>query len=72
MKIDREWAIHESDIGCDRQYLSDRDSVVRCKDCKYYDVEYRYCIGVPDIWTEPNGYCSWGERKETETKEEQL
>lgn len=71
MKIDREWAIHESDIGCDGRYLSDTE-IVRCKDCKYYDGEYRYCTNVPDIWTKPNGYCSWGERKKTETKEEQL
>lgn len=48
-----------------------KGEVVRCRDCKYYDSEYRYCTNVPDIWTKPNGYCSWGERKETETKEEQ-
>ena len=36
--------------------------VVRCKDCKYYNGEYKYCVN--DIFAKPNGYCSYGKREE--------
>lgn len=50
----------------------DAVEVVRCKDCKYYD-EYKECSGIPIygnsggcgfLSTEPDDYCSYGERKE--------
>lgn len=72
MKIDREWAIHESDIGCDGQYLSNAE-IVRCKDC-IHRMENGMCEykDYRVVAQEDDDFCSWGERKETETKEEQL
>ena len=35
--------------------------LIRCKDCKYYNGEYKYCVN--DIFVKPNGYCSYGERR---------
>ena len=43
--------------------------VVRCKDCKHYDAEYRRCfrsIGYGRYW-KPDDFCSCGERKDDET-----
>lgn len=50
---------------------SSRDvmSVVRCKDCKYYDAESHNCLdemGYARIWNEDD-YCSFAERREDET-----
>lgn len=37
--------------------------VVRCKDCKFWDSDCRWC----DLWGDTqgydDGYCSYGERK---------
>lgn len=57
---------------------ADRQGVVRCKDCKYFEYNHTEVVdGVPLIlaheicafWgggskTSENGYCSFGERKE--------
>lgn len=55
----------------------DAVQVVRCKDCKHYKVKID-CVGGKysgcDVWTdngnecyvEPNWYCSFGERGESE------
>lgn len=64
------WQMHADDFcsyGTKREvgtYCKDIVTVVRCKDCKYYDGEYRCC--ATDIWTNPNGYCHYGERKEND------
>lgn len=39
------------------------DELVRCKDC----LEFKYCMH--NEHNDPNGFCSWGERKE-DAKEE--
>jgi len=57
----REWIISEEDLGCDGAYYS-HEEIVRCKDCRYYNGEYKYCDN--DIFVKPNGYCSYGKRKE--------
>lgn len=36
--------------------------VVRCKDCKCWDKEDRYCIDF--MTNEEDGFCKWGERGE--------
>jgi hypothetical protein len=46
----------------------DAVEVVRCKDCEYYNGEYKYCVN--DIFAKPNGYCSYGKRKEDADFEE--
>lgn len=38
--------------------------VVRCKDCKYRQGN---TCDYSAVWTRPNGYCQWGERREDET-----
>ena len=40
-------------------------SVVRCKDCRFWESEHSYC---PDMMrrTEASGFCAWGERKDDE------
>lgn len=35
--------------------------VVRCKDCKHNDGS---CCDYSAVYTRPNGYCHWGERRE--------
>lgn len=43
--------------------------VVRCKDCKYYNLQYHYCEGIGNWfglegeWSD-NGFCYKGERRE--------
>lgn len=78
MKIDREWAIHESDIGCDGRYLSDTE-IVRCKDCVDSEVIPKEMQNVGEwfcnYWCaemHEDDYCSCGKRRDTSTKEEQL
>lgn len=52
----------------------DAVEVVRCKDCKYYTSEKKRCdhqclewdVECYDLWleTEPEDFCSYGERRE--------
>lgn len=37
--------------------------VVRCNDCKHNDGS---CCDYSAVYTRPNGYCCWGERKDGE------
>lgn len=50
------------------------EPIVRCRDCEYYDEGHDLddwgpkCWRDPDhrgasIWTQPDGFCAWGERK---------
>ena len=48
-----------------------RPSVVRCRDCKHFMDKTNEC-NLQDDWNEfhwldvePNGYCKWGERRES-------
>ena len=42
-----------------------REEVIRCKDCKHYDIQVRQCTNEADWFCiEPNGFCSRAERKE--------
>ena len=49
--------------------VSDAIEVVRCKDCKYYNLKHHYCegignwFGMEDEWSD-NGFCYKGERKD--------
>ena len=38
--------------------------LVRCKDCKYYDIETQSCLGALDGIFHPDWYCADGERKD--------
>lgn len=48
------------DPWTDEERLSDEE-IVRCRDCKYRAKACCWCIngGV-----EPDGFCSWGERRD--------
>lgn len=35
--------------------------VIRCRECRWWDREEEYCIDF--FVTDPNGYCSWAERR---------
>lgn len=63
-------------------YTSDVVNVVRCKDCKYYEVKDYFFEDTPILaasdvptchkWSEgcvtnPNGYCHLGERRDGDT-----
>lgn len=40
--------------------------IVRCRDCRFWATERRffgYCVGKE---FNPNGFCSWGKRKESD------
>ena len=48
--------------------------VVRCKDCKYYDRDecqnpYIFMSDEAHLYTQPDDFCSYGERKENERLE---
>lgn len=49
---------------CDGIEDCDVIEVVRCKDCKDWDCHDEYCINF--LVVDPNGYCSYGERREDE------
>ena len=56
------------------EYTSDMVRVVRCRNCKYYDAEpggdVMMCYeGLG--WTQPDDYCSNGERRENDGKEDE-
>lgn len=37
--------------------------VVRCKDCKYYNIYNHYCVN-DGVSVKLDDYCSWGERRD--------
>ena len=42
---------------------ADTEELIRCKDCKYWSKQYRWC-GFNDMDVEPDDFCSKAERKE--------
>ena len=55
-----EWAVSQSRI--DRMPTIDAVEVIRCRYCRGWNRENGYCVDF--LVTDPNGYCSFGERKE--------
>ena len=65
-------------VGCEYQYNDNHGELIRCKDCKYFELDHWVNVnGQPLIvaheicaaWgdgckTKPEGYCYMGERKE--------
>lgn len=67
--------IYGSVCGITELRLEEREEIVRCRDCTYYDDEpdlgssMPKCWRDPDhrgtaMWTQPDGFCWLGERKE--------
>lgn len=46
----------------DYQDTVDAVEVIRCRYCRGWDRENEYCVEF--LVTDPNGYCSFGERRE--------
>lgn len=42
-----------------------REEVVRCRECKFYLEEHKWCYHFEDseFCPEPDGFCAWGERR---------
>ena len=40
--------------------------IVRCRDCKFYLEEHKWCYHFEDseFCPEPDGFCAWGERRD--------
>lgn len=59
--IEREKVLEEiNDIITDVDVVS----VVRCRDCKWYKLPQLACaLSNRTRWTDPNDYCSYGERR---------
>lgn len=56
-------------VSCKVKKDEDKVSVIRCKDCEYWQKEYRYCelTGVDCYGSSPfgeNSYCSRAKRRE--------
>ena len=48
----------------DYQWNDNHGELIRCKDCKYYDIETQSCLGALDGIFQPDWYCADGERKD--------
>ena len=46
------------------RWLPVREEIVRCRDCKFYLEEHKWCYHFEDseFCPEPDGFCAWGER----------
>ena len=60
----------EAGIEVDTVFVKDLQEVVRCRDCEHYDTEWtseahpgRHWCYVFCHYTEPDGFCAWGERR---------
>lgn len=50
----------------DGEYQLTDESIVRCRDCIYYDTVHLDCARQGWSDCERDGFCSWGERKEND------
>lgn len=62
MTIGYDKAIADVVVTAHRQPTADAVEVIRCRYCRGWDRENGYCVEF--LVTDPNGYCSFGERKE--------
>lgn len=54
------------DLGKFELRFQERERIVRCKDCIYYDDYLGSCVrgNAHQVRAaEPDGFCKWGERK---------
>lgn len=70
-----QWERGYADGKMDGYHLRDTE-IVRCKDCKWYDLTdpcgtltptAHRCKRVTRLWMEDDAYCSYGERRDDDT-----
>ena len=49
-------------VGNDYQWNDNHGELIRCKNCRSYDIENNYCA-YTGMNIREDGYCSFGERK---------
>lgn len=55
--------VYDQTTGLDN--FGRREEIVRCRDCKHFSIGPNTdCCGFTDKYAHPNGFCSWGEKKE--------
>lgn len=69
--LDRGWAIQETVDFCNRLSTVDAVSVVRCKECEYFENEecvnpYIWMSDGAHLWPDEDFYCANGERRDTD------
>lgn len=49
-------------------WLPVRERIVRCRDCKHFvtNIHGSYCKKSISTTSDPDGFCAWGERRESE------
>ena len=68
MKLPNDEIVHyKSDDGV--TCIIERTELVRCKDCKFWDSDCRWCDLWGDTQEYDDGYCSYGERKDGDSDE---
>lgn len=79
----KEWIVPDEDLGVDGAYF-DYQELVRCKDCKWYEIAYLKRDGTADKRHKPSmcmigayakprkadWYCADGERRKDEQETE--
>lgn len=41
-----------------------KEKIVRCRDCRFWATEHHFFAGCVGKEFNPDGFCSWGKRKE--------
>lgn len=70
-----EYIVRETDLES-TEWISEYEEIVRCRDCVYMCAEYStvdkhgevistgYLCEWTELWTKPDGFCSWAERRD--------
>ena len=53
--------------GNSRHWLTD-EPIVRCRDCKFWATEHHFFDGCVGKEFNPDGFCSWGKRREDDNE----
>lgn len=67
---DRIIIMRENDYELTALVPEKKETIVRCKDCRYYREKHGLCAGFGYEWNgelvqvEPEGFCKWAEREE--------
>lgn len=49
----------------DGEYQLTDKQIVRCRDCRFWATEHHFFAGCVGKEFNPDGFCSWGKRKES-------